>query len=407
MKKNLNNIEFEGKKVLLRVDFNVPMDDDGNVTDYNRIKAALPTIKYLLKNKAKVIAFSHLGKVKKEEDLSNKSLAPVAKILEEKIGEHVSFSNKIEGYLLEEKIEELREGEILLVENTRFADITEADGTINLKINRESGNDPILSKYWASLGDVFVNDAFGTCHRSHASNVGIASNIEESCLGYLVEKEYSMLSKILDNPEKPYIAIVGGAKVSDKINVIEELMNKADKILIVGGMAFTFLKALNYNVGTSLLEQDKIELAKKYLNDKRAELILPVDSAISKTFSDSIPEFTEDQNVPEGCMGLDIGPKSIQLFKENIEGAKTIFWNGPAGVCEFENYCIGTEEICRTIVEQKDAFSVIGGGDSAAAAIKLGYEHKFSHISTGGGASLELLEGKKLPGVECIQDISK
>ncbi|WHQ36976.1 phosphoglycerate kinase [Spiroplasma sp. SV19] len=408
-KKELKDVQVNGKKVLVRVDFNVPMKD-GQVTDDNRITAALPTIKYLLEHDAKVILFSHLGKVKTADDLKKRDMAPVAKVLEQKLGRPVKFVNAFEGKELETAINQMQNQDVILFQNTRFADILDQNSQISVDDNgnatakRESKNDPALGKYWASLGDVFVNDAFGTAHRAHASNVGIATNIGESCLGFLVEKEVKMLSQGVDSPVKPFVAIIGGAKVSDKIGVIEHLLTKADKILIGGGMAYTFFAAQGHNIGNSLLEADKIDVAKEFLAKANGKIILPIDALEAPEFADVPAKVTNGAEIDEGYMGLDIGPKTIELFKNELAGAKTVAWNGPMGVFEFSNYSIGTKAICAAIAELKDAFTLIGGGDSAAAAIQLGYKDKFTHISTGGGASLEYMEGKPLPGIEAVQN---
>ena len=397
-KKTLKDLDVKGKKVLVRVDFNVPIKD-GVITDDNRIIAALPTLKYILENGGKVIAFSHLGKVKAEEDKVSKTLAPVAKRLEEVLGKPVKFIPETRGAKLEAAINELKDGEILMFENTRFEDL---DG------KKESKNDPELGKYWASLGDVFVNDAFGTAHRAHASNVGIASNLKESAVGFLVEKEIDFIGGAVDNPVRPLVAILGGAKVSDKIGVIENLLDKADKVIIGGGMMFTFLKAQGKNTGSSLLEEDKVELAKSLIEKaktKGVELVLPIDTVVAKEFkNDTEFKTVSVDDIEDGWMGLDIGEKSIALFKEKLNGAKTVVWNGPMGVFEMPNFAKGTIGDCEAIANLSDAKTIIGGGDSAAAAIQLGYAEKFSHISTGGGASLEYLEGKELPGVAAISE---
>ena len=397
-KKTLKDLDVKGKKVLVRVDFNVPIKD-GVITNDNRITAALPTLKYILENGGRVIAFSHLGKVKEEADKASKTLAPVAKRLEELLGKPVKFIPETRGPELEKAVSELKDGEILMFENTRFEDL---DG------KKESKNDPELGKYWASLGDVFVNDAFGTAHRAHASNVGIASNIKESAVGFLVEKEIKFIGGAVDNPERPLVAILGGAKVSDKIGVIENLLDKADKVIIGGGMMFTFLKAEGKNTGSSLLEADKVELAAsliKKAKEKNVELLLPIDTVVAKEFkNDTEFKTVSVDDIEDGWMGLDIGEKSVELFKKALEGAKTVVWNGPMGVFEMSNYANGTIGVCKAIAELSGAKTIIGGGDSAAAAIQLGFADKFSHISTGGGASLEYLEGKVLPGVDAISE---
>ena len=397
-KKTLKDLDVKGKKVLVRVDFNVPIKD-GVITNDNRITAALPTLKYILENGGRVIAFSHLGKVKEEADKASKTLAPVAKRLEELLEKPVKFIPETRGPELEKAVSELKDGEILMFENTRCEDL---DG------KEESKNDPELGKYWASLGEVLVNDAFGTAHRAHASNVGIASNIKDSAVGFLVEKEIKFIGGAVDNPERPLVAILGGAKVSDKIGVIENLLDKADKVIIGGGMMFTFLKAEGKNTGSSLLEADKVELAAsliKKAKEKNVELLLPIDTVVAKEFkNDTEFKTVSVDDIEDGWMGLDIGEKSVELFKKALEGAKTVVWNGPMGVFEMENFAKGTIGVCKAIAELSDAKTIIGGGDSAAAAIQLGFADKFSHISTGGGASLEYLEGKVLPGVAAISD---
>ena len=394
-KKSITNLQLDGKKVLVRVDFNVPMKD-GVITDANRIVEALPTIKYILEHNGKAILFSHLGKVKEEADKASKSLAPVAKKLEELLGKPVTFIPETRGAALETAINNLKDGEVLLFENTRFEDI---DG------KKESKNDPELGTYWASLGDVFVNDAFGTAHRAHASNKGIASHLETAA-GFLLQKEIDFIGGAVDAPERPFIAILGGAKVSDKIGVIENLLEKADKVVVGGGMMFTFLKAQGKNIGSSLVEEDKVELAKTLLEKANGKLILPIDTLLVESFSNDVPVRTASvDDIKDGEMGLDIGPASIELFTKTLEGAKTVVWNGPMGVFEMSNFAKGTVGVCEAIANLAGAKTIIGGGDSAAAAIQLGYADKFSHISTGGGASLEYLEGKELPGVECVDNI--
>ena len=380
-KRTVEDLELKDKKVLVRVDFNVPLKD-GVITNDNRIVAALPTIKYITEQGGSAILFSHLGRVKTEEDKAGKSLKPVAERLSELLGKPVNFVAETRGEALESAVAKLAAGDILVVENTRFEDI---DG------KKESGNDPELGKYWASLGDVFVNDAFGTAHRAHASNVGIASNLP-SAAGYLMEKEIKFIGGAVDEPKRPFVAILGGAKVSDKIGVIENLIDKADKILIGGGMTYTFNKALGREIGKSLLEK---------AGDK---IILPVDTVCAADFDNDAPTEIHEENIPANLEGLDIGPKSIELFTKELQGAKTVVWNGPMGVFELPTFAKGTIGVCEAIANLEDATTIIGGGDSAAAAIQLGYAEKFTHISTGGGASLEYLEGKKLPGVESISD---
>lgn len=393
-KKVVTDLDLKGKKVLVRVDFNVPMKD-GKITNDNRIVAALPTIKYILEQGGKAILFSHLGKVKTEEDKADKTLRPVAERLSELLEKEVEFVPVTRGPELEKAIDELKDGEVLLFENTRFEDI---DG------KKESKNDPELGKYWASLGDVFVNDAFGTAHRSHASNVGIASNLE-SAAGFLMDKEIKFIGGAVDEPVRPFVAILGGAKVSDKIGVIENLLKKADKILIGGGMAYTFMVAQGKEVGISLLEKNKVDLAKEILDKAGDKLILPVDTVVAKEFSNDVPFHTvSSDEIPADEEGLDIGEKTIELFSKELQGAKTVIWNGPMGVFEMSNFAKGTIGVCEAIANLKDATTIIGGGDSAAAAMQLGYADKFTHISTGGGASLEYLEGKELPGVASISE---
>ncbi|EPE0878203.1 phosphoglycerate kinase [Listeria monocytogenes] len=393
-KKVVTDLDLKDKKVLVRVDFNVPMKD-GKITNDNRIVAALPTIEYILEQNGKAILFSHLGKVKTEEDKEGKSLRPVAVRLSELLGKEVKFVPTTRGPELEKAIDELKDGEVLLFENTRFEDI---DG------KKESKNDPELGKYWASLGDVFVNDAFGTAHRAHASNVGIASNLE-SAAGFLMEKEIKFIGGVVDNPARPLVAILGGAKVSDKIGVIENLLTKADKVLVGGGMTFTFMAAQGQEIGRSLLEADKVELAKGLLEKAGDKLVLPVDAVVSKEFSNDAPFHTVSaDSIPADEMGLDIGQATIDLFTKELQGAKTVVWNGPMGVFELSNFAKGTIGVCEAIANLTDATTIIGGGDSAAAAMDLGFADKFTHISTGGGASLEYLEGKELPGVASISD---
>lgn len=393
-KKVITDLDLNDKKVLVRVDFNVPMQD-GKITNDNRIVAALPTIKYIIENHGKAILFSHLGKVKTEEDKKDKTLRPVAERLSELLGKEVKFVPVTRGPELENAINEMKDGDVLLFENTRFEDI---DG------KKESGNDPELGKYWASLGDVFVNDAFGTAHRAHASNVGIASHLDTAA-GFLMEKEIKFIGGVVENPDRPFVAILGGAKVSDKIGVIENLLKVADKLLIGGGMAYTFMKAKGYEVGISLLEEDKVDLAKGLMEKAGDKLVLPIDTVVAKEFSNDVPFHTVASNeIPADEEGLDIGEKTIELFTKELQGAKTVVWNGPMGVFEMSNFAKGTIGVCEAIANLKDATTIIGGGDSAAAAMQLGYADKFTHISTGGGASLEYLEGKELPGVSAISD---
>lgn len=395
-KLTVKDVELKGKKVLVRVDFNVPLKD-GVITNDNRITAALPTINYILEQGGRAILFSHLGRVKEEADKAGKSLAPVAKALSEKLGKEVVFTGTTRGAELEAAIAALKDGDILLVENTRFEDI---DG------KKESKNDPELGKYWASLGEgIFVNDAFGTAHRAHASNVGISANVDKAVAGFLLENEIAYIQEAVEAPERPFVAILGGSKVSDKIGVIENLLTKADKVIIGGGMAYTFLKAQGYEIGTSLVEDDKLDLAKELLEKAAGKLILPLDHKVANAFAGytEVKE-TADQNIPAGFMGLDVASKTIADYNAQLEGAKTVVWNGPVGVFENPDFQAGTVGLMEAIVKQPGVKSIIGGGDSAAAAINLGYADKFSWISTGGGASMELLEGKVLPGLASLTE---
>ncbi len=392
--KTVRDLDVAGKKVMVRVDFNVPIKG-GVISNDNRIVAALPTIKHLIENDAKVVLFSHLGKVKSEDDKAELTLAPVAKRLAEVLEQDVTFVNQTRGEELETAINNLENGQVLMFENTRFEDI---DG------KKESKNDPELGKYWASLGDgIFVNDAFGTAHRAHASNMGIASNSEVAAAGFLLEKEIEFIGGSVDNPNRPLVAILGGAKVSDKIGVIKNLLDVADHVLVGGGMMFTFLKAQGKNIGSSLCEEDKIELAKELLELGKDKLVLPVDTVVNSEFSNEgdIKTVSCDE-IPDGVMGLDVGPKTVELFAGLIADAKTVVWNGPMGVFEMSNFAEGTIGVCKTIAANEEATTIIGGGDSAAAAMQLGFADDFTHISTGGGASLEYLEGKELPGITCL-----
>ena len=396
-KLTVKDVELKGKKVLVRVDFNVPVKD-GVITNDNRITAALPTIKYILEQGGRAILFSHLGRVKEEADKAGKSLAPVAADLAAKLGQDVAFLPGVtRGAELEAAINALEDGQVLLVENTRFEDV---DG------KKESKNDPELGKYWASLGDgIFVNDAFGTAHRAHASNVGISANVDKAVAGFLLENEIAYIKEAVEAPERPFVAILGGSKVSDKIGVIENLLEKADKVLIGGGMTYTFYKAQGIEIGNSLVEEDKLDVAKALLEKANGKLILPVDSKEANAFADYTEvKDTEGEAVDPGFLGLDIGPKSIAKFDEALTGAKTVVWNGPMGVFENPDFQAGTIGVMDAIVKQPGVKSIIGGGDSAAAAINLGRADKFSWISTGGGASMELLEGKELPGLAALTD---
>ncbi|MGX9358372.1 phosphoglycerate kinase [Mycoplasma sp. 128] len=401
MKKTLYDVNLKHKIVLARVDFNLPLAKNDNnqyyVTDANRIKKALKTINFITQQGAKLILLSHLGRVKTEEDLVSKSLKPVVEEFKKYVDNDVFFVPKTRGSEVEEAIKNLKSGQILFLENTRFEDLNN---------KAESKNDPELAKYWASLGDVFVNDAFATAHRSHASNVGIASNIKESALGFLMQEEIENLAKLKNNPARPYVAIIGGAKISDKIQVLEQLIKECDKVLIGGAMAYTFLKAQGVEIGTSLVEDDYLELAKNLYENNKTKILLPIDNAYAKEFADIQPQYSspENKNIPADCTSMDIGPETVKLFANEIQKAKTIFWNGPLGVTEFSNYEVGTKSIAIAISQNTDCFSVVGGGDSVAAINKLNYQDRFSFISTGGGASLEYVQGKLLPGYESIED---
>jgi 3-phosphoglycerate kinase len=393
MKKTIRDLDVKNKRVLVRCDFNVPLNEKGEITDDNRITAALPTIKYIMEKGGKPILMSHLGRPKGKAD-KKLTLAPVGKKLEELLGCEVVFADYDD--VINEEVVELSKKDfekILLLQNTRFR-------------KEEKENEENFSKELAKLGDIFINDAFGTSHRAHASNVGVAKNLPNG-VGFLVEKEIDKIGGVLKNPEKPLIAILGGAKVSDKINVIENLLNIADKIIIGGGMAFTFVAAQGYEVGKSILEEDKIDLAKELMKkaeEKGVDLVLPLDYKVAEEFSnDSEWKTVSYENIPSDYMGLDIGEKSIELFSKLIKEAKTVIWNGPMGVFEFDNFAEGTEEICKVLAEN-DIISIIGGGDSAAAVKKAGLEDSMTHISTGGGASLEFMEGKVLPGIDIISD---
>ncbi len=394
--KTINQLDLRGKRVLIRVDFNVPMKD-GIITSDKRIIEALPTINYAINQGAKVILLSHLGRVKTQDDKIKKSLLPVAQRLCNYLNKPINFCNVSSGDVVIQSVNMLEPGGVLVLENTRFEDLND---------KAESKNAEWLAKFWASLAEVYINDAFGTSHRSHASNVGITNNIQESAIGFLVEKELKALSKVIEKPQRPSVAIIGGAKVSDKIKVIDRLASIYDKVLIGGGMSYTFKKAMGQNIGDSIVENDQLETAKELLKKYSKKIILPVDTNTATEYKD-VPPHTFVGDIPNGYTGLDIGPKTIEIFKDAIKGAKTVVWNGPLGVCEFSNYQKGTYEIAKAIAQLKDAYTVIGGGDSAAAIINLGLEKSFSHISTGGGASLCLLQGDKLPGIESIELKSK
>lgn len=394
-KKTIRDIDLKGKKVLVRCDFNVPLDENRQITDNTRITSALPTIQYLMEQGARVILCSHLGRPKGEVN-EKYSLKPVAEELSKLLNSNVKLASDVTGQSAKTVTKSMQDGEVVLLENVRFDP-------------REEKNDDTLSKEFADLCDgIYVNDAFGAAHRAHSSTEGVSHYVKEAISGFLMEKEIEFLAGTLENAKKPFVAILGGAKVSDKIGVIENLLDKVDKILIGGGMAFTFLKAKGYNIGDSICEENKIEEAEniiKKAKEANVELILPIDIKGSKEFSNDAPsEVVEADKIPEGYKGLDIGPKAIEDFAKQLEGVETILWNGPLGVCEFSNYSIGTEKVAEAIAKNETAISVVGGGDSVAAIKKLGLQDKFTHISTGGGASLELLEGKELPGLACLSN---
>ncbi len=386
----LENIDLNGKRVIIRCDFNVPIKN-GIIEDDNRIVESLPTIN-LVKNKgAKIILMSHLGRINSLEDKKDKTLKPVADRLSELLNQRVIFIDETRGEKLEKSINNLKNGDILLMENTRFEDL---DG------KKESKNNQELGKYWSSLADFYVNDAFATLHRSHASNVGIATYLP-CCFGLLVRKELDIFRNVLSNPSRPLTVIIGGSKVSDKIGVLENLVNKADYILVGGGMAYTFLKAKGYNIGLSLLDEDKIDYCSNLLN-KTDKIILPIDSLVSKDINeDSKILVKNNDEFLDNDIGLDIGPKTIELFKKYINRSNTVIWNGPVGYFEIPAFSVGTKKLADLVINVP--VSIVGGGDTASALINMGYKDKFTHISTGGGASLELLEGKKLPGIEVIE----
>lgn len=398
-KLTVEDLPLEGKKVLMRVDFNVPIKD-GVVGDDNRIVAALPTIKYVIDHGGRAILFSHLGRIKKEEDKPGLSLRPVAERLSNLLNKPVTFVPVTEGKQLEDAIDNMKNGDVLLVQNTRYEDVKDGE-----YVKRESGNDPELGKYWASLGDVFVNDAFGTAHRKHASNVGIATNMPgKTAAGYLMEKEIKFLGDAVDNPERPFVAILGGAKVSDKIGVIDNLLDKADKIIIGGGMAYTFYAAKGIKVGNSLVEKDKIDVAEQILDKAGDKLVLPIDNVVADKFNNDADTKVVEGDIDDGWMALDVGPKSVEEFKNVLKDAKTVVWNGPMGVFEMPNFAKGTLEIGKFLGTLTDATTIVGGGDSTAAVKELGVADKLTHISTGGGASLTYLEGNELPGIAAISD---
>lgn len=392
MKKTIKDYDLHGKRVIIRCDFNVPMKD-GKITDDTRIQAALPTIEYAINESAKVILMSHLGRVKEEKDLVKNDLFPVAQRLSNLLNQKVLFCKATSGSELKDAVDGLKDGEVLLMQNTRYED---------LNGKKESSNDPELGAFWASLGDIYINDAFGTAHRAHASNVGIASHLPNG-IGFLIEKELNHLDS-LKNPERPYVIIMGGAKVSDKIKVIENLAPIADKIMIGGGMAFTFLKAKGIDIGKSLLEEDSLEFCQKMIATYGDKLVLPVDVNVTTEFSEETPHhICKVSEIGADEMAMDIGPETIAMMKEVLVNAKTVFWNGPLGVYEMEEYQKGTNELLKTIANSS-IHSVLGGGDIVAAASELGFKDKVSHASTGGGATLEFLEGKELPGIAIIQE---
>lgn len=391
-KKTVEDIDVSGKRVLVRCDFNVPFDAEGNITDHKRIDESLKTIKYLIKNSAKVILCSHLGRPKGEFN-KKFSLAPVARYLSKVLGQEVKMADDVVGESAKNIAASLKDGEVELIENVRFH-------------KEEEKNDPQFAKELASLAEIYVNDAFGTAHRAHASTAGVAEYLPAVC-GYLIQKEISVMGNALSNPKRPFVAILGGAKVSDKIGVINNLLDKVDTLIIGGGMAYTFMNALSYSIGTSICENDKVSLAKDIMakaKEKDVKFLIPVDNKVGLEYNPNTEaKIVDSDKIPEGWMGLDIGPKTAALFSEALKGAGTVVWNGPMGVSEWDNFAFGTIEIAKAVAESS-AISIIGGGDSAAAVEKLGFADKMTHISTGGGASLEFLEGKVLPGIDCLLD---
>ena len=392
-KVTVKDLDLNGKKVLMRCDFNVPLDENLNITDKTRIVAALPTINYVLDHNAKLILCSQLGRPKGQV-VPSMSLAPVAAELSKQLGREVKLAKDIVGESAKELTANMKEGEVVLLENVRFD-------------AREEENDEGVSKELASLADVFVNDAFGTCHRAHSSTAGVAAFLP-SAVGFLIEKELRILGDALNKPKRPFVGILGGAKVSSKIGVIDALLEKVDVLLIGGGMAYTFYKSMGYNVGNSICELDKLDLAQslmKKAEEKGVKLMIPVDNKIGKEFkADTESKIVAYNEIPDGWEGFDIGPKTIEMYKEVLRSAKTVLWNGPVGLFEFDQFATGTNEIAKCLAELDDCTTIIGGGDSAAAVTKIGLADKMSHISTGGGASLEFIEGKKLPGIEAIAD---
>ncbi len=393
MKKTIKDYDLNGKKVIIRCDLNVPIEN-GIIKDITRIKASLKTIRYARKMNAKVILLSHLGRIKNEEDKQKYTLKPVAEELSKLLRKKVTFIDQTRGEKLEKAINNMKNKDVILIENTRFEDL---DG------KKESSNDKDLGQYWASLGDIFINDAFGTIHRSHASNLGIASNLPNG-IGFLVEKEIKNLTKLTHKPKKPYTIILGGSKVSDKIGVISNLINKADYILIGGGMAFTFLKAAGFNIGSSICEKDKISFCKHLLDQYQDKLILPIDIITATEIKENVPVHERFINeIAEDEIGLDIGPKTLEVFKQYLDDCKTIFWNGPVGYFEIKEFSNGTKELLNIITNTK-AYTLVGGGDTARAVVTFNYQDKISHISTGGGASLEFLEETSLPALDIIDE---
>ena len=390
-KVTVEDLDVKGKKVLVRCDFNVPLDENGNITDDTRIVGAMPTIKYLVDNGAKVILCSHMGKPK-GEPVPSLSLAPVAKALSEKLGKEVVFAAdaNVVGDNAKAAVAAMNDGDVVLLENTRYR-------------KEETKNEEALSKDLASLADLFVNDAFGTAHRAHCSNVGVTEYLKPAAAGYLIQKEIEFLGNAVNSPVRPLVAILGGSKVSSKISVIENLLKKVDKLIIGGGMAYTFFAAQGKTTGTSLLEPDYIDYAKKMIDEAGDKLLLPIDTVVAKEFDNNSESQVVEGNIPDGWMGLDIGPKSIELFKDALKDAKTVVWNGPMGVFEMPNFAKGTNVIAQMLADL-DATTVIGGGDSVAAVNQAGLADKMSHISTGGGASMEFLEGKDLPGIVALTD---
>ena len=393
MKKTIRDYNLYDKKVIIRCDFNVPIKD-GIILDDNRIVSSLDTIKYAINNGAKVILMSHLGRVKESSDLEKNNLEVVAKRLEELLNIPVVFSNDTRGKKLEKAIRKLKVGKVLLMQNTRYEDL---DG------KKESSNDPELASYWAGLGDIYINDAFGTSHRAHASNVGIGSKLPNG-IGFLIEKEVNILDKAIKEPKRPFTVILGGAKVSDKIGVINNLVNKADYILIGGGMAYTFLFAKGYSIGKSLIDKENIDFCKKMLDNYSDKIILPIDNIVANAISnDAVVRIAASSEIYDNDIALDIGPKTVELFSQYLNKSKTIIWNGPVGFSELKKFERGTKALF-DLLSKLDATTIVGGGDTASSAINFGYKDKFTHISTGGGATLELLEGKELPGISIINE---